>query len=144
MQVLWDFGDGTLSETFDPRHGFPKIGIYKVKLFVMGDTCTGVAEREIDLAVESSNPLFIPNVFTPNGDGIHDVFIPELQSGDNFSLYILDRWGNLLFHTTDPAIYWDGRTSGNPVEEGTYFYVLKSMDCSGEPIERQGRVQVMR
>lgn len=144
FNVLWDFGDGNISTIINPRHGFPKIGKYKVKLMVMGDTCTGVAEQEIDLALESSNPLFIPNVFTPNGDGIHEFFIPELQSGDNYSLTILDRWGNLMFHTREPSEYWDGRVSGNPVEEGTYFYILKSMNCSGSPIELQGRVQVMR
>ena len=144
MQVLWDFGDGSLSEVLEPKHGFPKIGQYTVRLMVKGDTCTGVAEMVVNLAVESQNPLFIPNVFTPNGDGTHDLFVPELQSGDQYGLYILDRWGNLLFHTQDPSIYWDGQSRGNAVAEGTYFYILKSVDCSGLPIERQGRVQVMR
>jgi gliding motility-associated-like protein len=75
-------------------------------------------------------PLYeLPNVFTPNSDNQNDVFKPF--AGYRFVTYIelqiFNRWGNLVFNTTNPAINWNGQdTSGNELASGTYFYVGKA------------------
>lgn len=83
----------------------------------------------------------IPNVFTPNGDGINDVFKINLsgESLTNFNVNIYDRWGILVFASTSINNKWDGRTtSGLKVESGTYFYVL---DLNS--VEYKGHVTVL-
>lgn len=70
----------------------------------------------------------IPNVFTPNGDGINDVFKVNLSGNalQNFRIDIYDRWGLLIFTSESINYKWDGRTtSGKKVVEGTYFYIVE-------------------
>ena len=68
----------------------------------------------------------LPNVFTPNGDGINDQFVPfEPYHGvEKVDMQIFSRWGRRVFHTEDPAIKWDGteESFGNPCVDGVYFY----------------------
>ena len=66
----------------------------------------------------------LPNIFTPNGDGIHDLFKPIHKSAvAEIDLIIYDRWGKAVFKTHDPEINWDGKdmTTGQPCSDGTYF-----------------------
>ena len=69
----------------------------------------------------------LPNIFTPNGDGKNDYFIPfpGYTSVNEVSMKIFDRWGKTVFETQDPAIQWDGKdkTTNQPCSDGTYFYV---------------------
>lgn len=83
----------------------------------------------------------IPNVFTPNGDGINDVFKINLSGENltNFNVNIYDRWGILVFASSSINNKWDGRTtSGLKVESGIYFYVL---DLNS--VEYKGHVTVL-
>ena len=69
----------------------------------------------------------IPNVFTPNGDGVNDVFDFKVMSNcENFTFEIFDRWGLSIFKMMDKKqSFWDGRTtSGIEVTDGTYFYIM--------------------
>lgn len=68
----------------------------------------------------------LPNIFTPNGDERNDFFVPFPYSGvEKIDLQIVNRWGNLIFATQDPAIKWDGKIQGTdkPVSDGVYYYV---------------------
>ncbi|MCX6305910.1 MAG: gliding motility-associated C-terminal domain-containing protein [Bacteroidetes bacterium] len=69
----------------------------------------------------------LPNIFTPNGDGKNDYFIPfpGYTSVSTVEMKIFDRWGRLVFETQDPAIQWDGKdkTTNQPCSDGTYFYI---------------------
>ena len=70
----------------------------------------------------------IPNIFTPNGDGINDGFGVEFTPLENvmdFQMFIYDRWGRLVFSTTDSQTFWDGNNqNGRPHAEGVYYCVL--------------------
>lgn len=68
--------------------------------------------------------LFIPNAFTPNNDGKNDVFRPVLFNVSNYELFIFNRWGDLIFQTTDPEEGWDGTFNGNIVQFDVYTYKL--------------------
>lgn len=75
-------------------------------------------------------PLVVsaPDVFTPNGDGVNDLFRAQynVDTFDRFEMFIYNRAGQLLFYADRPAHGWDGRTAtGTTCPEGTYFYVIK-------------------
>lgn len=72
----------------------------------------------------------IPNVFSPNGDGVNDVFlVPGICSGTDYSLQIFDRWGLTIYNTTLRNDNWDGKTSlGDEAPMGTYFIIIKMAD----------------
>jgi gliding motility-associated-like protein len=68
----------------------------------------------------------LPNIFTPNGDERNDFFVPfPYTSVEKIDLQIVNRWGNLIFTTQDPAIKWDGKIQGTnqPVSDGVYYYI---------------------
>lgn len=64
--------------------------------------------------------IYVPNAFTPNGDGINDTFGVKGEGIRNFHLFIFDRWGEKIFETTNPRQTWDGLYGGEPAEQGTY------------------------
>lgn len=81
--------------------------------------------------VKTSSALIIPNVFTPNGDGINDVFIITSSGLTDFSLLIVNRWGEVVFETNDPDQGWDGTINGNKCADGVYFYSMKAKQNTG-------------
>lgn len=70
-------------------------------------------------------PIYIPNTFTPDNDGINDVFYAYSEILDDYELTIFNRWGELIFRTTDLDIGWDGTFNGHPQQIGVYVYELK-------------------
>jgi gliding motility-associated-like protein len=82
-------------------------------------------------------PLYeLPNVFTPNGDGANDVYTPFLPFRfiSSVEMKIFNRWGGLVYETTDPAIGWDGtlNNAGEPLPEGVYYYVCNVVELRVE------------
>lgn len=76
--------------------------------------------------INTTHPFSIPNVFTPNGDGVNDVFFITSSGLTDFNLFIVNRWGELVFETNDPNQAWDGTVNGNKCSDGVYFYSLKA------------------
>lgn len=75
--------------------------------------------------IEVCNPdCYIPDAFTPNGDGSNDIFPPLLSFVHSFSLKIFNRWGEQLYETNDPKMGWDGQYLGEPCQESVYIYIL--------------------
>lgn len=78
------------------------------------------------VCVDNCPIYFLPNVFTPNGDGTNDKFTPILPYKfiKSVDFIVYNRWGNIVFQTNDPMINWDGKDqeSGKPVSDGVYFY----------------------
>jgi gliding motility-associated-like protein len=67
------------------------------------------------------------NAFSPNGDGVNDFYLTEGQNIKDYRLQIFNRWGNLLFETTDTTTGWDGKYKGGEVPEGTYYYLVEAV-----------------
>ena len=90
----------------------------------------------------------IPNVFTPNGDGINDTFNFSIVGATNVSFNIYNRWGNLIQTTTllqPTTILWDGHTtSGEVCSEGVYFYTLNYKLVSGDVITKKGFISLLK
>ena len=126
----WNFGDGTYSTLKNPIHIFPeKPGEYMVEL-----TASNMEQKTCGVSIKHSifmpEPLiyFIPNSFTPNGDELNNVFKPIFTSGYdpyNYSFYIYNRWGTLIFESHNTDFGWDGTFGNEFVENDTYIWKLE-------------------
>lgn len=103
------------------------------------------------VCIDNCPIYFLPNIFTPNGDGKNDYFIPILPYKyiQDIDIQIFNRWGQVVHTATDPMIRWDGRAkdSGADVPEGVYYYVciVNTIRLSGiEPIELTGVFHLIR
>ena len=76
--------------------------------------------------------IYIPSAFTPNGDGVNDTFGVKGEGIRNYHFYIYDRWGVVIFESTNPKLQWDGKLKGEPAEQGTYVYQLFAMGIGGK------------
>jgi gliding motility-associated-like protein len=126
----WNFGDESASEVQRPLHRFELPGIYSVTLIVSNEFgCSDTTMR----VVEIPEDITLPNVFTPNDDGVNDVLEVPLSGIKTLSLTIFDRWGNVVFESSQTKLYWDGRNAnGERMPAGTYFAVLKA---TGETLQ---------
>lgn len=141
VQWSYDFGDGSPSSQQNPYHVYEKPGIYTVCLYIstihdcVDDTC---------LTVEVIEGLDIPNVFTPNGDGFNDDFNIHASGIAQYYLQVYNRWGVLLFESSNPNVKWDGRTmAGIPCDDGTYYYILSAKSDSKD-YSQHGFVTLLR
>lgn len=89
--------------------------------------------------------LFIPTAFTPNGDGLNDVFgiSNAVVMTELYTFEIFDRWGNIVFATDEPNAQWDGLYNGNPVNSNTFVYKI-AYRCKDEDLIETGTVTIMR
>ena len=91
---------------------------------------------------------FIPNAFTPNGDRINEVFLPQVSLFDysSYHLIIFDRWEHVLFETTNSEIGWNGtiNSTGNIANPGSYVYLLKIKDGNGIEIIKRGHINLLK
>jgi gliding motility-associated-like protein len=123
-------------------------GSYPVQLVVTSsDGCSDFINGVI--TVNEQFNLFVPSAFTPNGDGINDVF--QLQGTgidvNNFQFDIFNRWGELVFSSKDPSQAWTGGVNGNDhyIPDGIYNYYISTNSLkSGERFEFQGHVTIIR
>ena len=112
--------------------------------------CSYVSTSKINITVKDCNPkaIEIPNVFTPNGDGVNDTFNFSIVGASAVSFNIYNRWGNIIQNSTlatHTNISWDGRTtSGEACSEGIYFYTLQYTDAKGDTQKKNGYVSLFR
>jgi len=147
---LWDFGDSTANATsFNATHTYLKVNTFPVTLTANNeDGCdTSVV---IDVATKQVDSYQIPNVFTPNGDGNNDYFIPfPYVNVERAEIEIFNRWGAIVYKSSDPEILWDGKhyQSNSDCAEGSYFYISTVWEYHLNGLsERQikGAVQLLR
>ncbi|MEO7089000.1 MAG: gliding motility-associated C-terminal domain-containing protein, partial [Bacteroidia bacterium] len=88
--------------------------------------------------------LYIPNAFTPNGDGVNDVFAPKFFGIKTLQVYIYNRWGELIYQWNTLNGFWDGKMNGRTVQEDVYVYLLEAVTDRNVSIKRTGTVTVVR
>jgi gliding motility-associated-like protein len=88
--------------------------------------------------------FFLPDHFSPNGDGLNDAFAAMGGCITKLELRVYDHWGGLLFHGTEPAAAWDGTHNGSAVPAGAYAFTLVATRSNGEELERAGTITLMR
>jgi len=100
------------------------------------------ASDTVIIAIEPT--LYIPNAFTPNGDGKNEIFRPQCTGYISMEVYIFDRWGELLYHWNTLDGGWDGRFKGNLVQEDVYVYMLKATTYTHQTVQTIGSVTLLR
>ncbi len=147
VSYLWIFGDGNTSTETSPAHEYPNvIRTYEATLIASSvHRCLDTATQLIRITDEAT--LFVATAFSPNGDGTNE-FFPIKGNGikpEDFSLNIYDRWGMIIFQTTNYKEAWDGRlANGERAPSGLYYWVLKYRDANNVSREKSGRVNVIR
>ncbi|MBK6945866.1 MAG: gliding motility-associated C-terminal domain-containing protein [Flavobacteriales bacterium] len=116
ISYLWSNGSTSHNTTVDAA------GTYTVSF--TGQCAFGTDQIEV-LVGDCDMYVHVPNAFTPNNDDINDVFLPVVSGNvENYKLEIFDRWGELIFTTSDPTIGWDGSVKGTIAQDGVYVWKI--------------------
>jgi gliding motility-associated-like protein len=124
----WSFGNGQFSSEEQPEYNFNQMGTFLVQLTVTDEGgCTDSFQSEV-ISVEDYY-IWTPTAFTPNGDGNNELYQPILHNiiESSFELFIYDRWGKLVFQSTDVNSGWDGirQDNGTPAEIAAYSFLAR-------------------
>jgi gliding motility-associated-like protein len=148
----WNFGhpisgSDNWSAERNPRHTYaPDTGLFSVCLLVSNsDGCRDSICKELISAYTVYAELY--NVFTPGSDASNDVFLPKIEGSDKYKIQIYNRWGEMVFSSSNPLFGWDGtdQKSGAELPGGTYFYILEyRFECTGEEEKVYGAVELIR
>jgi gliding motility-associated-like protein len=130
ISYFWDFGDGNSSSEINPTHTYQKPGKYTVTLQAIDENgCILEVKKEIEV---TDFFLVVPNVFSPNADGINDYFFPKFVNVTKLEFWILNKWGETIFYTEDiNSQGWDGKVGGEYAMPGNYVYRLKFETVDG-------------
>lgn len=145
VKYLWDFGDGNTSTVFSPDHRYSQKGMYTVMLISYAASgCTDTAYQQVEIEPEFS--FYIPNAFSPNGDGLNDYFTGTGMEIILFQMQIFDRWGMLIFETENMQTGWDGTVNGGSsvAQEDVYIYKIKVKDFKNKVHEYIGHVTLIK
>ena len=151
LVYTWNMGDGTTLTGNSVAYTYIEVGTYTITLTAYDPLCDEDDTFTVDVNVQPSplvdQGIVVPNIFSPNSDGLNDKFFPIPGAGSNVVLKVWNRWGMKMFETTGQYKPWDGRTPGNkPVPDGVYFFILEySIPCTGARIEgkEEGYVHVV-
>jgi len=142
---VWDFGDFSVSYLENPSHVYQYGGTYTIGLMVTNEIgCQDSTSKTIEI---KNIGLFIPNSFTPNGDGINDQFIPIMNSvsSEGYSMTIYNRWGEIIFQTMDIHQGWDGKHQGVFVPiNSSYTYIIRYTNENGKSFQKTGGIHVIQ
>lgn len=137
----WSFGDGNTSAEQSPSHVYTSFGDMLVTLQVKTDK--GCMDQKSSVVIIKKHNVFVPTAFTPNRDGLNDVFMPMNNSGELIPFYIYNRWGELIY--TSGTKGWDGKKGGVDSPAGVYVYRLKYKDLNtGTVKELSGTLTLIR
>lgn len=149
----WTFGDAysdplenIQTNIDDPEHNYTRPGNYTINLTVVDSTgCRDSTAHQVSVTV----PFFfyVPNSFTPDGDGNNDLFIPKGEGvePESYSMLIYDRNGSLQFKSGDPDLGWDGNAAnGKPCTAGVYVYQIRFKTMNGEEKLYSGSVTLVK
>ena len=126
----------------ETRYVFDESGKYTVNLHV-GNSAG--CECDTTFQVDAKESLLaVPNVFTPNGDGVNDEFRVAYRSIASFSCAVFNRWQHQVYSSSDPARGWDGRINGKQAPEGAYYYIIEAVGTDGVSYKRKGAVNLLR
>lgn len=139
---LWEFGDGDEAHTMHTGHHYVDTEDHDVWLTVWNPL--GCVDST-SLLVQPPSHLYMPNAFTPDGDGVNDVFGPGTHDLTSFEMTIFDRWGEVIFSTADVMKPWDGKVNGGDVATNdVYVWKLRASGRRFGPVEYMGHVALVR
>lgn len=147
----WLIGPFETSVEENPFITFPPVDLLNFEICLISTNIYGCVDTLCsNLTVESEFLVYVPNAFTPDNDGLNDVFLPVIGGGiaeEDYNFTIWDRWGDLVFESSTPGQYWNGSFNLGEyyVPNDVYIWVLevKSLD-TGEIVKLRGHVTLIR
>jgi gliding motility-associated-like protein len=152
-------GDDNGSATAIATGGTPPFNYTWLPTGATGETVDNLGQGTYTVVVQDANgcsaissvdlnaadyELFIPNAFSPNGDGENDLLFVRSNCIKTMHLLIFDRWGNKVFETENQNTPWDGRYNGVPLNAGTYVYYVTGTLYGNKAFEKKGNVTLVR
>jgi gliding motility-associated-like protein len=159
---LWEFGDGTTSQTENPSHLFPSDPATYVIILTASNNVGCQDTAALSVTIWQDLAIYVPNTFTPNDDEYNRYFQPVLTDGfkkESYHMTIFNRWGEIVFESYDLEYGWDGSYNWNPHEicdkdihrrevtcqDGTYTWKIEVTELqSGEVRKFIGHVNLIR
>lgn len=149
LTFFWNFGDGQTSTDEQPKQHIYPVSFndvkYKISYTITNDLgCTNIIEKII--TVVKTCRIDVPSAFTPNADGLNDLFGPlNAVKADNFIFRIYNRWGGLIFESRDWLKAWDGKYKGIEQESATYVWRLSYINRdTKKSVEKKGTLILIR
>lgn len=129
----------------NPQVTFPDTGSYTYVL--TGTNEEGCLARDtINILVVSTGRIFVPNAFSPNGDGVNDLLMPRIIGYSEINYFrIFNRYGQQVFSSArDNYPGWDGKLNGQPADIGAYYYIIDLKDAEGRNVQQKGDITLVR
>jgi gliding motility-associated-like protein len=152
--VKWNFGDpgsgaNNTSSQFAVSHKFSSAGLFVVTAIVNFTCITDTISTTVNIvncdSIGAVCDFEIPNVFTPNGDGISDRFEINVPCPlELFEFFVFDRWGGRVFETSSLSELWNGTHKGADCAEGVYFYTLNYSFNPDKVLKKSGSITLLR
>lgn len=154
MDTAWKYEWHFFNET-DPKNEyliryeenteitFNEAGSFRIYLYTIKNDTIKYGPYSVSI---SESQLYMPNAFSPNGDGKNDIYRPKpgYKSIVDFKAYIFNRWGQKLYEWTDPSTGWDGTYRGKPVAQGVYYCLVKAKGADGRQFNIKRDVNLLR
>jgi gliding motility-associated-like protein len=145
----WNFGDftgGDTSRLTNPIYTYSNSGTYNVSLIATSaNGCTDTIIKQV--VIDPDYALYVPNAFTPNGDGKNEIFKATGEGILDFTMYVFDRWGNTIFTSTNMDIGWDGRRNnkgGELLQQDVYVWKIEVRNVNHQGRSYSGTVTLLR
>ncbi|MEX1001071.1 MAG: choice-of-anchor L domain-containing protein [Crocinitomicaceae bacterium] len=139
----WDFGNGDNSTENSPNTTYNPWGYYDVTLIAYNEIgCTDTTVKQIYIKPEFY--FYAPNAFTPDGDRFNNTYGVSVIGAIEFEFQIFNRWGELIYQTTDPYFQWNGTYRDFRVQDEVFVYKAKVVDREEIPHQYEGTITVLR
>lgn len=156
---VWNFGNSssitTPSTIITPSTVYNSSGTFTVSLYASKGNCSGLTTRVINVEIPSG--LTVPNIFTPNNDGVNDLYFLKVTNLSKIKATIYDRWGTKVYEVDtqneknnagikdNVNLAWDGKNQyGVELPQGSYFYVIKATGKDGKEYDDKGTITLIR
>ena len=121
----------------------PQINPTETTLYILNVTDSIGCINSDTVEVNIKGDIFVPNTFTPNEDGDNDLFEIKGENIKSFELWIYNRWGEEIYHTTKMSDFWDGKFGGNKCKLDSYIWIIEYFDFNQNFNSINGHVNLL-
>ncbi len=140
----WNFGDGFTTAEQNPTHIYQTDGLFRITLTAFSKNGCANAITQGDLIIKKNASTFVPNAFSPNGDGINDELVIGVTNLKKYSIQIYNRLGSQVFFTNNIFENWNGTFKGNQLPVGVYYYIILGTNISNNTVKYSGSITLLR
>ncbi len=115
----------------------------KYRVIAVKNGNSAITSMSNETEVTPTMYIYVPNSFTPNGDGLNDYFYVQGEAIQTFKMQVFNRWGDLVFESNEVNKGWDGKFNGNLVPQGAYVYKLSASSVTGRRTTKEGTINVL-